>query len=314
LASGLPANFAASIFIVLHINRDTSSFLPAFLKAAGPLPAERAREGEPIVPGRIYVAPPNHHLLVERDQVRLSSGPQENRARPAVNALFRSAAWAYGPRVVGVVLGDSLDDGAAGLWEIKRRGGIAVARDPAESAFAQMPQNALSNVRVDYTTPMTEIAPLLVSLCEQDIEEEVLPALQDAKARTTNLTCPECHGPLQRIERGEQIEFRCRVGHTFSPRVALDAHGDAEERVLWSAVESLEEGADLASQLSLYLPDSSRRLEANARNKRALARRLRRMLVRSASVASSQGKKARARAATSGAGARSDSDAEQPVE
>src|SRR5688500_13070138 len=139
LLGGLPAGLPASVFVVLHMAAHHPSRLPELLSRVCPLPVAHAVDGEPIVPGRVYVAPPDNHLLLMPDQVRLTNGPKENRARPAVDALFRSAAQAFGPRVVGVVLTGQLDDGTAGLWAIKDRGGLAAVQDPEEASAPSMP-------------------------------------------------------------------------------------------------------------------------------------------------------------------------------
>src|SRR5262249_41098750 len=143
-----------------------SSVLPQLLADAGPLPASFPSDFEPIKSGHIYVAPPDHHLLLEQGHVRLTRGPKENRFRPSIDALFRSAAYAYGPRVVGVVLTGMLDDGTAGLWAVKDRSGTTIVQDPEEAAASSMPQSAMQNVEVDYRLPLSGIAQLLEELAQ----------------------------------------------------------------------------------------------------------------------------------------------------
>src|SRR5262249_55190624 len=146
--------------------------LPEILTRAGPLPAAHALDKEPIRPGRIYVASPDLHLLLRRNTIRLVRGPKENNARPAIDATFRTAARAYGPRVVGVVLSGALDDGTAGLAAIKERGGITVVQDPGDALFPDMPRNAMEAVKIDYCLPTREIASLLVRLALEPVQEE----------------------------------------------------------------------------------------------------------------------------------------------
>jgi len=169
---GLPGDLPAAVFVVMHFPESAPSALPLILNRVGALEAVRAEDGEPIKSGRIYVAPPDLHLLVEKGRVRLTRGPKENRHRPAVNPLFRAAALAYGPRVTGVVLTGADNDGTAGLQAIKRRGGVAVVQDPEDALFPRMPESALEYADVDHCLPLGEIAPLLAQLAREPAGEE----------------------------------------------------------------------------------------------------------------------------------------------
>jgi two-component system chemotaxis response regulator CheB len=168
----LPADLPASVFLVLHVPAQNPSLLPQILNRSGQLKAVHPSNGEAIQQGCIYVAPPDRHLLVEQGHVHLVRGPKENRLRPAIDPLFRSAAAAYGPRVVGVVLTGSLDDGTAGLLAIKRLGGVAIVQDPHEALYPSMPLSALEHVAVDYRLPVSAIGPLIVSLTRELMDKE----------------------------------------------------------------------------------------------------------------------------------------------
>ncbi len=172
LVSLLPGELPASLFIVLHVPPHGSSVLPRILGRKSQLPVVHASHGEPILPGRVYVAPPDHHLLIRRGVIHLSRGPRENGHRPALDPLFRSAAVAYGPRVVGVVLSGSLDDGTAGLEAIKQRGGLAMVQDPNEALYPGMPRSAVETVAVDHVAPISELAVLLDHLAHDAVEDE----------------------------------------------------------------------------------------------------------------------------------------------
>lgn len=179
LVGALPADFPGAIFVVWHLSPGVRSVLPEVLTRSGPLRAGNPRDGDAIEPGRIYIAPSDHHLLLERDYMRVTRGPKENRFRPAVDPLFRSAASAYGSRVVGVVLSGALDDGTAGLGMIKMKGGTAVVQDPAEATHRSMPLNALDYVAVDHKLPAAKIGALLGRLArEEAAREPELPELQ----------------------------------------------------------------------------------------------------------------------------------------
>lgn len=164
LVGALPADFPGSLFIVHHFPPHSVSALPAILRRSTSVIAAQAIDGEPIVPGRIYVAPPDEHLLLTPSQVRLTQGPREQGHRPAIDTLFRSAAGVFGPRVAGVILSGTLDDGTAGLIEIKARGGLALVQQPEETSYAGMALSAIRNVEVDYLAPARELGAILDGL------------------------------------------------------------------------------------------------------------------------------------------------------
>jgi len=161
LANKLPAELKAALFVVLHIPASHKSLLPEILNASGPSPTIHPEHKQSIETGRIYVAPPDHHMLVEADHVLLWRGPRENNHRPAINPLFRSAAESHKARVTGVLLTGCREDGSAGLWSIKHSGGIAIVQDPNEASFPAMPLNAQKYVEVDHVARLTDIAKLL---------------------------------------------------------------------------------------------------------------------------------------------------------
>src|SRR5262249_39051202 len=143
LAGKLPRRLEAAVFVTIHLSSQFGSDLDGLLARAGPLPVRFAADGEPIEKNRIYLAPPARHLLIERDRVALGIGPRENNARPSIDRMMRSAGLCCGSRAIGAVLTGALGDGAAGLWALKRCGGITVVQDPKDAAFPEMPENAL---------------------------------------------------------------------------------------------------------------------------------------------------------------------------
>lgn len=272
LVSGLPADLGASIFVVWHMPAEATGILPALLAKDGPLPAAHAVDGEAIEPGRIYVARPDHHLLLEPGVVRVTRGPKENRFRPAVDPLFRSAAYAYGSRVIGVVLSGALDDGTAGLWTIKQRGGTAVVQDPEDAIHRSMPRSALQNVAVDHQVPVRAMAALLARLVrepaspakelpmeeQKKIEMEVRTASGDPRFERNNIleagplspfTCPECHGVLAQLQEGSITRYRCHTGHAYSAPTLLASLNDSVEDRLWDAARVLDETAMLLKHI-----------------------------------------------------------------
>ena len=181
LAASLPYDLPATLFVVVHTQPRRQSHLPEILNHAGRVPARHAVDGEAIECGRIYVAPPDRHLVVKPGHVRLSAGPAEKHHRPAIDVTFHSAAIAYGPRVAGVILTGQMDDGTAGLREIQRRGGVTIVQDPDEAFFPSMPRNALRAGSADYTVRLPELAALLVKLSRPDGTDD-----QDADFRAAS--------------------------------------------------------------------------------------------------------------------------------
>jgi two-component system chemotaxis response regulator CheB len=274
---GLPADFPATLFVVIHMLAHFKSELPGILARAGPLPTVPAVDGIPFQRGKVYVAQPNGHLLLQTNHIHVTRGPKENHTRPAINPTIRSAAMAYGSRVIGVLLSGVLDDGVAGLWEIKRHGGIAIIQDPDEAQHSEMPRNALESVAVDHMVPAQGIPKLLRQLVLEDMQMGQIQEGTTTGGTPTKLTCPECRGALERFQEGKIVEYRCRVKHTYSAETMLSAHAEAQERSLWAAVVALEEGADLVESLSHTVSGPHRtRVSKEIAQKRELAQSIRR--------------------------------------
>lgn len=261
LCRRLPSGLPASLFVVQHISPAAISALPHLLSRSGPLPAFHPSDGEPIRPGHIHVAPPDHHLLVKPGLVLVRRGPKENRTRPAIDPLFRSAAVAYGPRVIGVVLTGMLDDGTAGLLAIKRCGGLAIAQDPDDAQWPAMPRHARDHVALDHCVAMGALPDLLTRLVDEPAEPVVpVPGELVLEARGAErelagptggggpligtpapISCPECRGTLLEIQDGPLLRFRCQVGHAFSPKTLSTAQAEALEQAFWVALRTHEE-------------------------------------------------------------------------
>jgi two-component system, chemotaxis family, protein-glutamate methylesterase/glutaminase len=268
LTGSLTSDLPAAVFVVLHLPATGTSALPEILGRNGPLPAAHVKDGEPIRPGRIYVAPPDHHVLVRTGHVHLSRGPRENGHRPAIDPLFRSAAREYGARVIGLVLSGALDDGTAGLLAIKSRGGTAVVQDPADALYPGMPGNALEHVEVDHVLAAATMGELLARLVADPAEPPPDAAPSDMRVevamegfsleamegghpgRPSGFSCPDCNGVLWQIRDGGLERYRCRVGHAWSPESLLTQQSEALEAALWVALRSLEERAALARRLA----------------------------------------------------------------
>lgn len=271
VVADLPPDFQASVFIVWHMAPHIRGVLPNVLNRENSIYAAHAFDGEPIEPGRIYIAPPDRHMIIEDGIIRITKGPKENRFRPAVDPLFRSAAYSYDNRVIGVVISGALDDGTAGLWTIKHRGGIAVAQDPLDAEVPSMPENAIREVEVDHIVPVSEMAALLVKLCSEEPEAPPTPSpAEDEKTsleiriaaedsafesgvmnlgNLTPFTCPECHGVLSKITDGDRARYRCHTGHAFSSDALLASVTENIEESLWSAIRGVEESIMLLNHI-----------------------------------------------------------------
>lgn len=272
LVRGFPADLEASVFVVLHTAPESPGVLADILARIGPLPAVTVQTAARIQPGTIYVARPDYHLVIEPGRVRSTKGPRENRFRPAVDPLFRSAAQTYGPRVIGVVLTGGLDDGTAGLWAVKHLGGTAVVQDPADAFAPSMPKSAMQHVTVDHCVPLVEIAPLLVRLSREAVPEEgaiempksirieVDIAKEDRAldagvlelGAPSNYACPECHGVLLELKEGSGVRFRCHTGHAYSPASLIADLDEKVEEALWTAIRAVDESALLMQRLARH--------------------------------------------------------------
>jgi two-component system, chemotaxis family, protein-glutamate methylesterase/glutaminase len=259
----LPADLDAAVCVVLHLPASGKSLLAPILDRASPLPVAVAVDGERVIPGRVYVAPADHHLLVEQGRIVLSRGPKENGARPAVDPTLRALALACGPRAVGVILSGALGDGSAGAAAVLAAGGVVVVQDPSEAVVPSMPESALLAVggratvlaAHDIGAALAELADARRSVREdvamlpqpRGPEEGPAPAPDGA---LTALTCPECGGPLWDSTQGDASGYRCRVGHVYSEDALVDAQADSVEAALWMAVEVLEERAELLRRVA----------------------------------------------------------------
>ncbi len=268
LCAALPADLRASLFIAQHLSPSARSVLPQLLDRAGPLPALSPVDGQAIEPGHIYVCAPDMHLLLRPGRILMRRGPYENRTRPAVNALFRSAAIHYGGRVTGIVLTGLLDDGTDGLIAVKAAGGLSVVQDPADAEWPSMPRNALKRDHVDHALALDHMPDLLarlvreeagptIPLPEEYLIEDRIAAQEFAVAEPqivtpgepSHLSCPDCGGVLNHIETEDEVRFRCQVGHAFTPLGLAAAQNDELERALAIAVRTHRDRIRLFEQM-----------------------------------------------------------------
>jgi two-component system chemotaxis response regulator CheB len=297
IVASLPLDLDASIFIVQHVSPDSQSLLPKILSHKGRLKAVHPSDGEVIEKGMIYIAPPDRHMIIEGNRILIKKGPKENRFRPSIDALFRSAAYNYGARVVGVILTGMLDDGTSGMWSVKRLGGTGIIQRPEEAAYPSMPTSVLEYVKIDYILPLSEIADKLNELANVPIEvlaESEIPELKMMKTEIeiaaqknafekgvlklgelSPLTCPECNGVLVKLREGNLVRYRCHTGHAYLSSSLLTDLTESVDVKLWQSLKSLEEiiivleqGAEEQQQLNnVPMSDDLLQKAAIARNR-----------------------------------------------
>lgn len=274
LSAGLPA----SIFIVQHMAAEATG--EALLQRLGRHTSFRcklASDGESFETGRIYLAPVNFHLLVKKSTLLVTKGARENRYRPAIDPLFRSAAVAHGSGVIGVVLTGMLDDGTAGLAAIKKCGGVIVVQDPKDAAYPEMPQSALDNLKIDHIIPLSGMGPLLEKLIHEPvgksgpvpkgvrtealIAERVLSdvAQVNGLGKQVPYNCPNCGGVLWELDNADLKRFRCHTGHSYTAKTLLETQSEKIEETLWVSLRMLEERRNLLNSMDQKETRASRR-------------------------------------------------------
>lgn len=261
LFTHLPVDGAACYFVVQHMPGHSPSQLDRILQAATDMPVRFAHDNAPIMPDTVHLAAPDRHLMLDGYRTRVTRGPRECRARPAVDVLLRSAALSFGPRVIGVILTGNLDDGTAGLWQIKDRQGLALVQDPQEASYSSMPQSAIEQVDVDFVGSVEALAE---RIAQEIVSSRALPGVEAPSPRqqvenlvamegkgmqagvmklgkVSQYTCPECHGVLVEIKEGRIVRFRCHTGHAYSPGSLLVEVNESIDKGIWDAVRAIEE-------------------------------------------------------------------------
>lgn len=286
ICRGLPADLQASVLITVHVGSIGQNLLGSILDSDGPNPAGTAVDGEPLEQGRIYVAPADHHLVIDRRTIRLGRGPRENMSRPAIDPLFRSAGVSAGSRAIGVLLSGMLNDGASGLADLKRCGGVTVVQNPLDAAEAEMPRTALLASDVDYRASAADLADLIGRLAEEeagadlsapaDIALEVAIAMgrpSDSAviaeiADPVPLSCPGCGGTMSEIRRSP-LRFRCQVGHGYTAEALANEQESSVDEAFRIAMRVIGERAVLMEKMALEARQASRNAAAVGFEERA---------------------------------------------
>jgi len=290
LVAGLPADLDAAVLVVQHMSNERHSNLPEILDRAGPLPAGFAADGGPATRGRIHVAPPNRHLLLQGDTLRLSHAAFENGMRPSIDTLFRSVAVCCGSRSIGVVLTGFLDDGSAGLRALKRCGALAVVQDPADAEYSDMPRNALAMVEADHVAALDVMPILLARLVaapagqpvpvppEIQLEADIMAtphingvAALDRLGSRSIFTCPDCGGVMWELQDGGRMRYRCHLGHSYSAASLGDAMSGEVLQAMETALRALNERSRMLRRLGEQAEDQDQPHSARLWTERAEA-------------------------------------------
>lgn len=270
LINQLHKDFPLPLLVVRHISADaTGDVLIKELNKLNTVKCQHAESGSDLKPGHLYLAPSDHHLMIGEDlKILVTKGAQENRYRPAIDPLFRSAAVGFGTGVIGILLTGYLDDGTAGMKAIKRCGGTNIVQDPEEADYPAMPKNALNNVEVDHCLPISEMGALLYRLIPQELGESV-PVPEDIKVETkiaervlsdlasvnkvgdqVPFNCPGCGGVLWKVEKDSDLRYRCHVGHAYTAASLLADQTKKIEETMWTALRMFEERKNLLTTMA----------------------------------------------------------------
>jgi two-component system chemotaxis response regulator CheB len=268
LIERIPPDLPLAIFIVIHISKNSQpDIIAQQLQKKTAYTCLMAQDNEEIKSGHIYLAPTNHHLLVKKGYMRLIDGPHENRWRPSIDVLFRSAAAVYDSKVIGIILSGMLDDGTSGMSAVKRCGGTCLVQDPSEAEYIDMPVNVINNVNVDYQVPIADMGYIIDDILSKP-HGPSLPIPEDVKleaeitermvsdvdamskiATPSDLTCPDCGGRLSQINN-EPNRYRCHTGHVYIEPVLLDKQGEALEESIWASIRMMEERRNLLQNIA----------------------------------------------------------------
>lgn len=304
LIGQLRPDLPATIFVVQHMAADATGDALLHQLQDHALPCKVAEDGERFARGTIYLAPPDHHMLVKARTILVTKGARENRNRPAIDPLFRSAAVAHGPRVIGVVLTGMLDDGTSGLVAIHRCAGVTVIQAPADAPYPEMPQSALDNAEVDHSVPLASLGGLLEQLCrepagkriavpedlrlEAQIAERVLSdvGVVDQLGAQVPYNCPNCGGVLWQMDADEESRFRCHTGHAYTASSLLVSQTEKIEETLWVSLRMFEERKHLLdSMLRRDGPRAQASVKQRAQEAQVHIERIRAMLLTTTSDA-----------------------------
>lgn len=268
LVTQLTPDMDAAFFVVLHLSRKgIGKYLFQRLQENTSLQCKVGQDGEAIKKGTVYIAPPDEHMVLARGHILIGKGAHENRWRPSINNLFRSAAGTYSGRVIGIILTGMLDDGTSGMATIKRCGGITIVQDPNEADYPDMPLSVLDNVEVDHTESLSKMGELLKEIIynaepvemevpydvkvETSIDQRISTRVENlSQFEKSNINCPDCGGGLYVTQKDHPTHYRCHVGHSFTDRELLIRMSEVMETTFWTSLRMMEERRTLLLKLA----------------------------------------------------------------
>lgn len=281
LVANIPNTLPTAIFVVMHLGKQSvPEIILQHLERNTKFTCKVPTHGDPIQKGYLYIAPRDCHMLVTKGTIHITKGPHENRWRPSIDVLFRSAAAAYDSRSIGIVLSGMMDDGTSGMSAIKRSGGVCIVQEPEEAEFPDMPKNVLNNVDVDYRVPVNDIGYILDDLFAKpqgpmhEIPEDIRIEAEITQNMSSNINdmrkiadqsvfiCPECGGGLWAVKNDKAHRYRCHTGHTYNEKLLVETQSEALEGSVWVCIRMLEERKLLLSSVASHEQEEGRSAEA----------------------------------------------------
>jgi len=264
VVSQLSPDDDVAVLAVVHISRKSNSdVIAATFQRTTKLKCVVATDGIPLKRGCLYLAPADHHLMLKGHKVCTSQGPHENKYRPSIDVLFRSAAVSFGHRAIGIILSGLLEDGTSGMWAIKRTGGICIVQDPSDARFPDMPHSVLNKIAVDHQAAVDDIPAIMAVILAQplppetpipfelqieaDITEKMMSDIDQLKkiADHSDFVCPDCGGGLWEVKNDPAHRYRCHTGHVYTEKLLNDLQDEKIEESIWVSVRMLEEKVNL---------------------------------------------------------------------
>jgi two-component system, chemotaxis family, protein-glutamate methylesterase/glutaminase len=291
LIKQLTPDMNITVLIVMHLSKGSiGEMLVSRLKKFTSYPCKIPTHGEVLKTRHIYFAKPDHHLMIKGRKILVGRGPMENRYRPSIDTLFRSAAATHGPNVIGIILTGMLEDGASGMLAIRRAGGVCIIQDPNEAQYPDMPQAVLNQLKPDFSVPVSEMGQTLSTVLratsrrktssvipadiikEAEIAERVQINIDALKEIGENslFSCPDCGGGLWEKKANGHSHYRCHVGHAFTSEGLLNGMETSTESALWTALRILEERKNLLRKIGAKEKNNGNRKLAVTYDKRAV--------------------------------------------